>query len=101
MLLVFLISSVFAQDTDEDGLQDEYELELGTDLNNMDTDSDKYSDGVEVQIGSDPLNAKSVPMDNISGFSVSDIPVKNYIVAILIITIISQIIAYNYLRKHK
>jgi len=42
-------------DTDQDGLTDEEEKELGTDPKKKDTDGDGYSDGDEVAGGYDPL----------------------------------------------
>jgi hypothetical protein len=46
-----------ALDTDEDGLDDDRELEFGTDPRNWDTDGDELADGVEVlNWGTDPLN---------------------------------------------
>ena len=47
-------------DTDEDGLTDAQEVELGTNPNNPDTDGDGLIDGVEVGLGTDPLNSNSV-----------------------------------------
>ncbi len=45
-------------DTDEDGLSDQRELELGTDPRNKDTDTDELSDGDEVlKYGTNPLDA--------------------------------------------
>lgn len=44
-------------DSDNDGLEDEREIELGLDPYSSDTDGDGIKDGVEVEIGSDPLNA--------------------------------------------
>ncbi len=44
-------------DTDEDGLADSRELELGTDPRNRDTDADELSDGDEVlKYGTNPLD---------------------------------------------
>jgi len=45
-------------DTDDDGLTDEEEKELGTDINNVDTDDDGLFDREEVKVyQTDPLNA--------------------------------------------
>ena len=43
-------------DSDGDGLTDQQETELGTNLFNPDTDADRSWDGVEVQRGTNPLN---------------------------------------------
>lgn len=42
-------------DTDGDGLTDEAEIKLGSDLTVLDTDADGYPDGVEVSHGFNPL----------------------------------------------
>ncbi|MEA3463825.1 MAG: hypothetical protein U9R14_02005 [Patescibacteria group bacterium] len=48
------------KDSDQDGLTDEEEKELGTDINNVDTDDDGLFDREEVQVyKTDPLNADS------------------------------------------
>ncbi len=45
-------------DADVDGLSDDREIELGTDVNNFDSDGDGVSDYTEVEIkGTDPLLA--------------------------------------------
>lgn len=41
-------------DTDQDGLNDDWELKIGTDLTNPDTDGDGYKDGLEVNNGYTP-----------------------------------------------
>jgi hypothetical protein len=46
-------------DTDQDGLSDQYELQLHTDPNMADTDHDGLSDSFEVTLGTDPLNPDS------------------------------------------
>jgi len=43
-------------DTDQDGLPDDREAQLGTDPNAYDTDGDGVPDGGEVNAGTDPLN---------------------------------------------
>lgn len=42
-------------DTDNDGLSDDREKTIGTNINDPDTDGDGYSDGEEVQNGYSPL----------------------------------------------
>jgi hypothetical protein len=51
------------QDSDEDGLSDEEEADLGTDPEDPDTDGDGVSDGAEVDAGTDPLDAEDFPAD--------------------------------------
>jgi hypothetical protein len=46
-------------DTDQDGLTDEEEAELGTDPNLKDTDADNYWDSWEIIEGTDPLDLAS------------------------------------------
>ena len=48
-------------DADGDGLLDEVEANLGTDLNNPDTDDDGWNDGDEVSLGYSPISAQSTP----------------------------------------
>ena len=43
-------------DTDNDGLTNAEEAQLGTDPNDGDTDGDTYADGGEVLSGTDPLD---------------------------------------------
>lgn len=50
-------------DTDNDGLSDNLETALGTDLNNSDTDGDNYSDLSEVQNNYNPLIKNSALID--------------------------------------
>ena len=42
-------------DTDGDGLSDQEEMFLGTDINKADTDDDGYPDGAEIEAGYNPL----------------------------------------------
>ena len=46
-------------DTDSDGLSDELEIALGTDIHNPDTDGDSYPDGLEVENGYNPLKGQA------------------------------------------
>lgn len=48
-------------DDDNDGLDDNFELSIGTDPLNADTDGDGVSDNVEVDFGTSPLDAGSQP----------------------------------------
>ncbi|MCX6793088.1 MAG: hypothetical protein NTY12_03600 [Candidatus Falkowbacteria bacterium] len=51
-------------DTDQDGLSDEIEQAVGTDINKADTDADGFSDKQELLTGFDPLVAKArLPID--------------------------------------
>lgn len=52
-------------DSDQDYLNDQWELILGTGLMNPDSDGDKYLDGTEVAAGYDPLNAEKVQLDKL------------------------------------
>lgn len=47
-------------DSDQDGLSDNTELEIGTDIQNPDTDGDGLLDGLEFQNNSDPMDRDSV-----------------------------------------
>ena len=49
------ISLTPGPDTDNDGLNDRDEINLGTDPNNPDTDGDTFGDGIEVSLSMDPL----------------------------------------------
>ena len=49
-------------DSDNDGLLDEEEIEYGTDPMNPDSDGDGFYDGDEVLGGHDPLDAEDYPL---------------------------------------
>lgn len=51
--------SLIQTDTDEDYLNDFFELQIGTDLMNPDSDGDLYLDGTEVAASYNPLNPDS------------------------------------------
>jgi hypothetical protein len=48
-------------DTDGDGLTDEEERQIGTNVSVVDSDGDGFSDADEVRAGSDPLDPNSTP----------------------------------------
>lgn len=50
-------------DSDQDFLNDAWELRLGTDLQNPDSDGDRFLDGTEVAAGYDPTVAGKVKRD--------------------------------------
>ena len=50
-------SAVSDVDSDEDGLTDDEEAELGTDPNDADSDDDGLADGNEVTLGTDPTSS--------------------------------------------
>ena len=51
-------------DTDGDGLFDDIEKKIGTDIFSADTDGDGYLDGNEVERGFDPLRGKRMRLKN-------------------------------------
>ncbi len=53
-------TDIFLEDTDNDGLTDGEEVELGTDPTQNDSDGDKVPDGEEIARQSDPLDIKLV-----------------------------------------
>lgn len=52
-------SSPFSKDSDADGLEDPAELTAGTSLTNPDSDGDSLLDGAEIDAGTNPLSADS------------------------------------------
>ena len=60
LLLVATIGMMACKaDSDEDGLTNGEEKDLGLDKDNADTDGDGLDDGAEIDAGADPLNADS------------------------------------------
>lgn len=66
-LLILPLANISAADTDtdNDGLTDVQEEELGTDPEKPDTDNDGYTDGLEVSSGYDPLTPYLPPKDSL------------------------------------
>ena len=63
----FIFQNVWAVeivDTDGDGLSDDIEKKIGTDILSADTDGDGYWDGNEVERGFDPLRGKRMRLKN-------------------------------------
>jgi hypothetical protein len=61
-------------DSDDDGLADEVELEMGTLPSDPDTDKDGFYDGDEVEMGYDPLDDSSHPsVDEVSDYDEDNI----------------------------
>jgi hypothetical protein len=61
-------------DSDNDGLTDEEEIELGTDPNDPDTDKDGFYDGDEVVRGYNPLDASDHPeVDEVENYYESNV----------------------------
>lgn len=52
-------------DSDKDGLNDAWEIALGTDITNLDTDGDGYKDGQEVLAGYDPSDSEPIKLEKI------------------------------------
>ncbi len=50
-------------DNDIDGLINNLEVSLGTDINRMDSDNDGINDGLEIKAGSDPLGHGMLPIN--------------------------------------
>ena len=55
----YISKAYFPVDTDEDGLTDQLESLIGTDINNTDSDNDGVSDYEEIKAGTDPLDSDS------------------------------------------
>jgi len=74
-------------DTDEDGLNDDWEIKLGSDLMNKDTDGDGYADGAEVTNGYSPTIAGGQKVEKEIKVSKTQMQLKYYFDNILIRTI--------------
>lgn len=61
------VSAVSGDDNDNDGLPNNLEIAIGTDINKKDTDNDGYSDKEELEAGYDFSGSGRLPID--TGFS--------------------------------
>lgn len=61
-LVFFPMLALAAQDSDQDGLNDELEEKFGTDVNNPDSDGDGFKDGLEVDWAYDPLSSDKIKL---------------------------------------
>ena len=66
-------------DTDKDGLNDDWEIALGSNLNNKDTDGDNYSDGDEVKNDYSPLNSNSIKIEKRIEVKIAELRLYFYI----------------------
>jgi hypothetical protein len=57
------IINMYGNDSDRDGLADNYEYSIGTDRNNFNTDRDVYSDYAEITTGYNPVGPGKLPID--------------------------------------
>ncbi|MEI7741734.1 MAG: L,D-transpeptidase family protein [bacterium] len=65
-------------DSDKDGLNDSWELILGTSLANADTDGDTFKDGLEVNSGFDPTNKNPVKVEKSIRVSDKELRLRYY-----------------------
>jgi len=65
-------------DTDNDGLNDEWEIKLGTNLMIRDSDGDGDLDGKEVYYGFSPTDPKPYPVDKIIKVNIADFTLSYY-----------------------
>jgi len=54
---------ILGEDTDGDGLSDEKEIKIGTNITNPNTDGDRYNDGEELKLHKDPLKINSANIE--------------------------------------
>lgn len=72
--ILFIPLSAFAKDTDNDGLFDEIEVLIGSDVNKKDTDGDGYSDEEELKNSFSPTSSSK---DKINKLIEIDIKTQN------------------------
>ncbi|MBE3120692.1 MAG: hypothetical protein IMZ58_00575 [Thermoplasmata archaeon] len=88
-----------SRDTDGDGLTDEMEEIIGTDIHLPDTDFDGYTDYEEYIAGSDPLDANSTPNKHLGEFL--GLPCLIWIFIVLLVGFIFLIIILKRRKKKK
>jgi len=71
----FKQGNVIDLDTDDDGINNTDELDLGTDPANPDTDGDGIKDGAELELGSNPLDICDPNADSIICQEIVEVPV--------------------------
>ncbi|MFH0928239.1 MAG: L,D-transpeptidase family protein [bacterium] len=74
----YKITRLVDVDSDSDGLNDAWELILGTGLMNPDTDRDGHNDGTEVFEGYDPLNKEPVKVEKKIKVSATELRLRYY-----------------------
>lgn len=74
-------------DTDNDGLNDAWEIALGTNLMVRDTDSDGYLDGTEVYAGWSPTSTEPIKLDKLIKVEDKGLRLKFYIAGVQVMDI--------------
>ncbi len=69
---IFMYKKLIDVDFDKDGLNDLFELAIGTNLSKADTDGDGHSDSEEVLNGYDPLSEKNIKIEKLIKINLND-----------------------------
>lgn len=83
-------------DTDKDGLNDDWEIKLGSDLTNPDTDGDGVKDGKEVMDGFSPTSADKTPVEKKIEVNVKDFRLNYYNGGVMLDSILVSTGAWGY-----
>ncbi len=83
-------------DTDKDGLNDDWEIKLKSDLTNPDTDGDGIKDGKEVMDGFSPTSADKTPVEKKIEVNVKNFTLKYYNGGVLLDSILVSTGARGY-----
>jgi len=99
-LIVGVTAEPSADDVDGDGLSNFEEAEYGTDPTDIDSDGDGFTDDTEVELGTDP-NDKDSHFESLmsTGFATQDLPVKNFLLGILVATILAEGVVLVYFKS--